>query len=276
MLLKCRKFWIFAILSFFTIHSAARESIQPIAKPSNSFTLGGTAELLDDVYSADLNTAIEIAPCNCLSIYGNASYRFASYKYDVMLHDQRHEAINLKINGFNEPYLGTKIVPSPFWGIDLAWRFLPGNGSQQNKFQRLSIAPMALYEFSPNLELGLSIGYHTFLKRKNFNPGNEIGLKGSLIWHILWNSNRHSGIELSHVFLYRWRISESENLNMAKQYQKMDDKYRGFRMRTDVVRYFNLKRTSPGLGFFYEMNRGNIFGFETGHTIGIYTKFVFP
>ena len=52
----------------------------------------------------------------------------------------------------------------------------------------------------------------------------------------------------------------------------MDDLYCGFRMRVDAARYFSLVGNSLGLTFFYEMNRGNLFGMETGHTLGFYVK----
>lgn len=274
MKLKCKKFWICALVLLASTANS-RENIRPIEEPTNSVALSGLVELHDDIYSTDLNLNGEFAPCKCFSIYGDASYRFLSYQYDLMLHDQRHESLNLKVNGFNEPYIGVKFHPFPFWGIDLTWRFLPGNGSQDNRYQRLSIVPVGLYKFSPNLKLGMGIGYHTFIARDHFEPGNEVGIKASLAWRLGWNSVKNSGYEITHIFLYRWRISESRNLNMAEPYQHMNDKYRGFRMKTDATRYFKLLGKNIGLGLFYEINRGQIFGFETGHTIGFNSRILF-
>ena len=256
------------ILLVLTGFGFGRESISMIHPVSNYVRFNMSAELRDDVYSADMEIAGEFAPCNCFAIYGDFSYRIVSYEWDTELHDQIHEMVNLRVNGFNETYLGMKFMPYRFFGIDVSWRFPPGEGSQVNRFHRLGIEPMGLYEFSKTLKLGVSAAYYTFLESDDFKPGDEVGLKGSLEWNLAqW--------DLVHVFVYRWRIQESENLHMDKPYQKMNDLYQGFRMRTDVGRNFAVGDNGMGVFLFYEMNRGSVFGAETGHTIGLYGKFKF-
>ena len=41
-------------------------------------------------------------------------------------------------------------------------------------------------------------------------------------------------------------------------------------MRFDVLRSFNFFGLPIGVGLDYEINKGNLFGFETGHRIGAY------
>lgn len=253
----------------------SREPVSTVRVPQTFVQLGFLAELRDDVYSADMNVAGEFAPCNCLSVYGDFSYRFVSYQWETMWHDQLHEAVNLRVNGFNETYLGVKILPYSFFGVDVNLRLPPGEGSQVNRFYRLGVSPFGIYDFSRNLSLGAAVGYYTFLEKQNFQPGDELDLKASLVWRLAWDYEWHRGWQFDYVFLYRWRIQESRNLNMLRPYQEMDDLYRGFRIRVDGARYFALAGHSLGVALFYEMNRGNLFGFETGHTLGFYTKFVF-
>ena len=82
----------------------ATESLKPTLPPENSIALAGVGELRDDVYSADLKWSVEVAPCNCLSFYADMSYRFVSYEWQAMLHDQIHEMVNLQVNGLNESF----------------------------------------------------------------------------------------------------------------------------------------------------------------------------
>ena len=256
--------------------SHARETVSPVRAPESYALFGSLVELRDDVYSADLNLAGEYAPCNCFSVYGDFSYRLLSYKYDFTLHDQRHEALNMQVNGLNESYLGMKLMPFPFLGLDANWRLPPREGSRVNRFHRLGILPFGLYEFSRSMTLGTAVEYFTFLEKQNFQPGDELGVKGSISWKVLWDRGDHSGWKLDYVFLYRWRIQESENMSMEQPYRKMDDLHRGFRMRVDAARYSAFLGKPLGVALFYEMNRGNLFGMETGHTIGLYAKWMFP
>lgn len=268
---------ILAFLSLLLLANVcfSREPIWPARAPQTWTSLGVLAELRDDVYSGDLDFAGEFAPCNCFAVYADFSYRLLSYEYDFTLHGQRHEAVDLQVNGFNESYLGFKLMPYPYFGIDVNWRLPPGDGSQVNRFHRLGIAPFGLYEFSRDMSLGAAVGYYTFLEKRNFQPGDELDVKASLTWRLAFDYELRRGWQLDYAFLYRWRIEESRNLNMNKPYQKMDDLYRGFRMRLDAARYFALAGHSLGAAAFYEMNRGDLFGFETGHTFGFYTKFIF-
>lgn len=258
----------------FFVH--ARESVLPVRGPESYALLGGIVELLDDVYSIDMELRGEFAPCNCFSVYGDFSYRFSSYEYDVDPGriEQRHELLNLQVNGFNESYLGFKIAPYSFWGVEVNWRLPPGEGSQVNRFHRLGVEPFGLYPFSKDLLIGVAASYYVFLESENYQPGDELGLKGSMQWRLAWDYNRSSGWLLDYVFLYRWRVQESRNLKLAKSCQKMDDLDRGFRLRVDAGRYFAIAQHSLGVALFYEMNRGNLFGFETGHSVGLYTKFM--
>lgn len=266
--------WLIALL-FLMVPLSARESVLPIRIPESSVTVGLLGELHDDIYSADINMSGEYAPCNCFSVYGDFAYRLVSYEWDTELHDQRHEALNLHVNGLNESYLGMKMMPFPFFGVDVNWRLPPREGAQDNRFHRFGVSPFGLYEFSRNMTLGAAAEYFTFLEKQNFQQGDELGLKGSVSWKLLWDRDEYSGWKFDYVFLYRWRIQESENLHMDKSYRKMDDLYRGYRMRVNVARYFAVLRNSLGVSLFYEMNRGNIFGMETGHTLGLYAKFIF-
>ena len=271
--LSLKLFFICVLALAFFAH--ARETISPVRAPESYVLFGGVAELRDDVYSGDLNLAGEYAPCNCFSVYGDFAYRLVSYEWDTGLHDQRHEALNLHVNGLNESYVGVKLKPFPFFGIDANWRFPPRDGSRVNRFHRFGFSPFAIYNFSRNLTLGAAAEYFSFLEERNFQPGDEFGLKGSISWRLLWDRDDYSGWKFDYVFLYRWRIQESENLNMDKPYRKMQDLDRGFRMRVDAARYFAAFKNSLGVALFYEMNRGHLFGMETGHTLGLYAKFMF-
>lgn len=263
------------LLGLASIATFARETVSPVRAPESFVLLGALAELRDDVYSGDINVTGEYAPCNCFSIYGDFAYRLVSYEWNTMAHDQIHEMVNLRVNGLNESYLGMKLMPFPFAGVDVSWRLPPREGSRVNRFHRLGVSPFGLYEFSRNMALGAAAEYFTFLEERDFQLGDELGLKGSISWKLLWDRDDHSGWKFDYVFLYRWRIQESENLSLQKPYRKMDDLYRGYKMRVDAARYFSSFGNSLGIALFYEMNRGHLFGMETGHTLGLYAKFLF-
>ena len=267
--------FLLVLLLLGLVSAFARETVSPVRAPESYALFGGLAELRDDVYSADLNMAGEFAPCHCFSVYGDFAYRLVSYEWNTMAHDQIHEMVNLQVNGLNESYLGVKMMPFAFFGVDFNWRLPPREGSRVNRFYRLGVSPFGLYEFSRNMTLGAALEYYTFLEKQNFQPGDELGVKGSISWKLLWDRDDYSGWKFDYVFLYRWRIQESENLNMQKPYRKMDDLDRGFRMRVDAARYFAVFKNSLGVALFYEMNRGNLFGMETGHALGLYAKFMF-
>lgn len=266
---------LFFITFFCTVSLFARETVLPVHSTERFVQFGGIAELHDDVYSADLNLTGEFALCKCLSIYADFAYRLVSYEWNTMLHDQVHEMVNLQVNGLNESYLGVKMMPYSFAGIDINWRFPPREGGRENRFHRFGISPFGIYDFSRNMVLGAAAEYFTFLEERGFLPGDEIGLKGSVSWKLLWDHDAYSGWKFDYVFLYRWRIQKSENKNLDKPYSEMDDLYRGFKMRVDAARYFSIFGNSIGVALFYEMNRGYLFGMETGHTLGLYSKFKF-
>lgn len=254
----------------------ATEALKPVAPPESYISVGGIADLRDDVYSADLGWTVEVAPCNCFSVYTDMSYRFVSYEWDATWTDQNHEALNLHVNGLNESFVGMKFFPIQYFGIDLSWRFLPGEGGQTERFERLGVEPMGVYPFSRNLLLGLSGQYYTFVERKNFQPGEEIGVKASFVWKFLWDRVERTGWKVDYAFLYRKRISESKNLNMAKAYQDMDDDYNGIRMKAAVSHVFGWFPFPFALGLSAEMTRGYLFGFETGHRMEMFIRVDFP
>ena len=68
------------------------------------------------------------------------------------------------------------------------------------------------------------------------------------------------------------RIEESENRNLAKPYRKMKDEFRGMKMKFNAARYFSIFKVPVGFGLNYEVHEGNLFGFETGHRIGLYLQ----
>lgn len=263
---------LFLLVCFLCALGNATEPLRPLYAPQTSIKFGAVAELRDDVYSADLGWSVELAFCKCLSIYTDMSYRLVSIEFDTMLHDQIHEMVNLQVNGLNESFVGAKIMPIDNAGVVVNWRFKPGEGSRIERFMRLGVEPFALYPFSKRLLLGASFQYYTFLEDRNFQPGDEVGLKASFIWNFIWDENRQSGWQAGYAFLFRWRIEESENHNLDKEFQKMDDLYRGFRMRGELSRHVEWFPFPFSLGLAYEMNRGNLFGFETGHRIELFFK----
>ena len=52
----------------------------------------------------------------------------------------------------------------------------------------------------------------------------------------------------------------------------MQDKYRGMKMKFDAAHYFSIFKVPVGFGLNYEIHEGTLFGFETGHRVGIFTK----
>ena len=269
--------WLVILIAFVLFGlSGATEVLRPVLPPRNAIEVGGTAELRDDVYSFDAGWSVEVAPCSCFSFYADMSYRFVSYQWETMWHDQLHEYVNLQVNGLNESYVGAKYFPVDFFGVALNWLDQPGEGSRVNRFNKLGVEPMLLYRFSKAMLLGLSGQYYTFIEDDNFQPGDELGVKASFVWDVFWNRSDRSGWRVSYAYLFRWRIEESENMNMRKPYRKMDDMYRGFRMRGDVARYFGGLPFPLGMGLGYEMNRGYLFGFETGHRVEFFVWTEFP
>ena len=119
------------------------------------------------------------------------------------------------------------------------------------------------------LLIGTALRYNKFLEDKNFEPGDEIGFKASLLWKFWWSDSEQTGWKLSEVLLYQARFQESENHNLAKNCRKMDDKYKGLKIAFALARDFRLFGTPLELGINYTINKGTLFGFETGHRVGI-------
>lgn len=268
---KVKKFGCAILFAYAS--SFATEVVRPVTTPHTSVTLGGIVELRDDVYSGDARLSTELAFCKCLSIYSDIAYRFASYQYEVANFEQQHEIVDLRVNGFNESYLGVKIFPSDYVGVSANFRFAPGEGSQKDRFQRVAVEPMAVYPFSKYLLLGAALGYYTFIEKDHYLPGDEIGGQASFVWKPFFRLENPRGLQISYVFLLRHRVNESKNKNLLPRYQKMDDLYWGFRMRGEIAYFF---QSLPfGYGFGYEMNRGTLFGFETGHRIEFFARYDF-
>ena len=255
------------------ISSFATEVVRPVTAPHTAVMIGGIVELRDDVYSGDVRLSTELAFCKCLSVYSDIAYRFASYQYEVANFKQQHEIVDLRVNGFNESYLGLKISPNEYVGVNANFRFAPGEGSRKDRFQRVAVEPMAIYPFSKYLLLGASLGYYTFIEQDHFLPGDELGGKTSFVWKPFYKLETPRGLQLSYVFLLRHRVNESKNKNLKSRYQKMDDLYWGFRMRGEIAYFF--ESWPLGYGFGYEMNRGTLFGFETGHRAELFVRYDF-
>lgn len=267
-----RTFTLIALVALQTV--SATEVLHPLLPPKTWASTEGSVELDDDVYSADLTLSGEFAyPLlgGMASLYVDVSFRFLSYSYEYAIDGYIHNYCNLHVNGINETYIGAK-----YWfngpGLNLGWRFPPGEGSQLNRFHRLNIEPFYTYRFSKNINLGTSIRYNKLYREKDFEPGDEIGFKFSLDWKFLWNEEENSGWIFDQVFLYQVRFQESENLHMAGTYRKMDDAYQGLKIRFDVSRVLGF--VPIGVGFNYEFHQGTLFGFEVGHRIGIYAKYL--
>ena len=250
----------------------ATETLHPIYPPATTFSTAGIFELIDDIYSVDATAAFEFAPFEWASIYVDGSFRFMSYSYEMSVKGYEHNYCNLHVNGFNETYLGTKILPLNNFGLDINWRFPPGEGSQKYRFHRLNLEPFALLKISDHLLGGLALRYNTFLEDANYKPGDEIGAKASLIFKFLWVDHMQTGWTLENTFLYQKRIQESENKNLDKPYQGMKDKYQGIRLHLDLTRHFELFEKKVGFGIDYQINEGTLFGFETGHRVGLHLK----
>lgn len=247
----------------------ATESLHPVLPPQTRANISGSFELDDDVYSTDLNVSAEFAPFDRISVYADAAFRFMSYSYEYSTKGYIHNYCNLHVNGFNETYLGVKGMLWKNLGLDISWRFPPGEGSQINRFHRLNIEPFAFLRFTERLTLGTSFRYDAFLEDRNYKPGDEVGIKASLVWKFWWNADKATGWQFSEVFLFQKRIEDSENRNLAKPYRSMMDQYKGFKMNFDLVRYFSIFSQPVGFGLNYEIHKGNLFGFETGHRIGL-------
>ena len=256
------------LISFVTC--LATEPLHPISLPTSSLSIQGTVELDEDVYSGDMEVSAEYAFHPRLSLYVDGAFRFLSYSYEYSTEGYIHNYCNLHVNGFNESYLGVRTLFYRNFGLDAGWRFPPGEGSQKDRFHRLNAEPFVLFPATPHLLLGTSLRYNTFLEDKNYKPGDEIGFKASLLWKFWWSDAENTGWKFSEVILYQARIQESENHNLAKNCRKMDDKYKGMKIAFALARAFRLFNAPLELGINYTINKGTLFGFETGHRVGIY------
>lgn len=259
-------------VGFFAGFLAATETVMPISPPQNSVRVGGIVELRNDVYSVDAHLLTELSPLKKFSVFSDISYRFLSYEWEALWLDQLHQPVNLCVNGLNETYLGFKFFATENFGFSSHFRFAPGSGSQVDRFERIAFSPLSVYPFSAHLLLGASIDFFTFLAKDSFDPGDEIGGRISMIWKPFFRLKVPRGLQLTSVFLWRHRVQESRNLHMKKSYQKMDDKYFGFRLREEIL--YKFTSLPLGYGFVYEMNQGTLFGDETGHRVEFFLKFV--
>lgn len=248
------------------------ELLHPVLPPATSLSISGAVELDDDVYSGDIAVSGELAPLKWLGFYADGSFRFLGYSYEYSTKGYIHNYCNLHVNGFNETYLGLKALVYKNFGMDVNWQFPPGEGSQKYLSHRLNAEPFIFMNVGQDLTVGTSFRYQRFLEESNYKPGDEMGIKVSMVWRLMWNPKHRTGFQLSEIFLYQARIQESENMNMAKPYRGMDDRYRGMKVDFDVTRYFNISSIPVGFGFNYEIHKGTLFGFETGHRIDFHLK----
>lgn len=248
----------------------ASEFVRPVSTPETSFSFYGIAELDDDVYSADLVAVAEFAVQDWLSLYADGSFRMLSYSYEYSMEGYVHNYANLHVNGFNETYVGAKAMIYDGLGLNVGWRFPPGEGSRRNRFHRLKVEPFAVYNVSKNLVLGSAMLYNTFLEEDDYQPGDEVGVKLSLVWKPFWKEGERKGWEIVETFLFQSRFEHSENLHLKKPYRQMDDQYSGMKLTMDLSRYFELYTFGAGVGLRYELQRGTLFGFETGHRLGVF------
>ena len=260
------------ILFLLAAASYATELLHPVLPPATNLGVQGAFELDEDVYSADMDVSAEYAINPRFSVYLDGAFRFLGYSYEYSTKGYVHNYCNLHVNGFNETYAGMRAILFRNIGLDLGWRFPPGEGSQKNRFHRLNIEPFTVLQFSRDLALGTAFRYNTFLEDKNYKPGDEIGMKVSFVWKLGWNDSLETGWQFSETFLYQTRIEESENRNLAEPYRGMKDKYKGYKMKFDVTRFFRMFGYSVGFGLNYEIHDGTLFGFETGHRIAIDMK----
>ena len=258
------------ILLCTTLHCVATEVLHPITPPTTHAIAEGTFELDEDVYSFDTRFSIELAPTERFSLYADVSYRFMEYSYEYSTKGYVHNYCNLHTNGFNETYVGFRSIIFRHIGLDWGWRFPPGEGSRLQRFHRLNIEPFVYLPFSKSLLLGTSLRYNRFLEDKNYKPGDEIGIKASFVWKLRWDEEKGTGWKISETALFQTRFHDSKNLNLEEEYSSMDDRYSGFKFRFDVSRSFSLFKVPIGIGLDYEIHKGTLFGFETGHRIGAY------
>ena len=260
---------VLVLLCFCLQSAGGSELIYPVATPHSRLEYVFAAELDDDLYSGDLVLSGEYAPCDCFSVYLDGSYRLLSYSYEYSSKGYVHNYAKLHVNGLNETYLGVKMMAFRNFGVNAGWRFPPREGSQKERFHRLNVEPFVVLDLSRNLELGASFRYDTFLERKLYKPGDELGLRASIVWKPLMEPGEVSGWTFSETVLFQTRIQESENRGLDKPYRQMDDIYQGFKMKFTAMRFLDFLKVPFGVGLNYELQRGTLFGFETGHRIGI-------
>lgn len=247
----------------------ATEVLRPVQEPQSILAAETAFELYDDVYSLDEIIFLEYSPFAPISFYTDASFRFLSYSYEFSKSGYIHNYCNLHVNGFNETYLGMKAFFFERFGLNLNWRFPPGEGSKQDRFHRLNIEPFTTFKFSNNLHSGISVLYNTFLEDKKYIPGDEFGIKGSLVWNFFWIDYMFTGWEMNIIILYKQRFTESKNKNLNKPYQEMKDTYKGIQSKIELMRHFMLFERFLAFGLTIEHHTGTYFGFESGYRIGL-------
>lgn len=242
------------------VASVFSEIVHPVQLPKNQVILGSVLDLNDDVYSLDARLYGELSVRRSLSFFFEGAYRFFSIQYELTPHGHLHEFAEVGSEGLNGTILGGKISPLDHFGLALAYRFPAENESSNERFPRLSIETLYEFPITSYLLVGYSVEYQTFLERTNFQPGDEVGSKLSFRWLFpQWHFN--------YVLLFRKRIEESRNYNLAKFYQKMDDAYRGVRIRYEFIRVYELKELYFKPGVAYDVSAGTLFGFEIGHRL---------
>lgn len=258
-------FWLATFLAVTFVSANAAEFLRPVSLPQNEIRLGAIADLQDDIYSADGHLFAELALRNRVGIFLDGSYRFVSCEFNTKLHQQIHEIMFRDVNGLNSSLIGLEIFPFIHYGFAFAYTIPATNGETQERFPQMLFDLQAVFPFSRRMSFGYAFEYLTYQERTNYQPGDELGAKASLEWNL-------GGLYFSYVFLYRHRIEQSLNYNLAKPYQKMKDAYQGIRMLAELSWPHRLKLVTVDPGVSYQITKGTLFGFETGHRMEFFLR----
>lgn len=255
---------LFALMVLAGVAQAA-EMLAPVAAPANSFLLSGVADLRDDVYSGDVRAAFEIAPVNFASVFVDGSYRFKTYEFNTKLHGQIHELIDLRVEGLNATTVGAKVFPIENFGIAIAYTFPAREGNTREHHPKFKTELQSVFPLLSWIRIGYALEYLKNFERNALQLGDELGSKASVVLDV-W------GLELAYVFLFRSRVEESVNRHLAKPYRGMGDNYQGYRMHVELSKVCKFRLFSIRPGVSYEMSKGYLFGFETGHRLELFVK----
>ena len=248
-----------------TVVCGALEIVNPVFYPQSTVVLGYSLNLDDDVYSGDVVGSVEWAVTPRWSLLLASSYRTVSYLYEISDFEQVHEYMDLETEGFNRSYVGFKYAFSKYAGFESVFRSRAFGGDTKELYNGLKSSLLLFIPFSQRVFVGGSLEWTKFFERHNFEPGRELGGKLSLVW-------QPGRWRIEDVILFRTRYEDSRNLNLNEYYQKQKDQYNGVKVRFAVERKFISDQNPLSLGLGYQLNRGHLFGRETGHLMDLYLK----